>query len=491
MFIQKISKVFRWELGLVAVLTVFFGWLYWHDSTQGTYLLNDYRQGTYYQALALQFEKGLLGSKDLIGGDWLSYHGWYYLYFGPLPALLWLALKHLGINTTFTALTLLFSVINLLCVYSLLSFLAVDLKLNRNRALLFKLLAFVLYALGPLYFISARYFIYETAIVMGSTFLLLAVIVFYRYARGQFKTLPTQGAAVFVTGLLFACVLLTRINLILALFPILAIVVWREWTDEKQDTIGRFLRAQFFIVMLLLPVFIASWGMTLYNTARFGNALEFGIKYSIIGSDHSEVADRVRANKMTGGSYLWRNTVQLAILRPFWTKQNYHISYYNRPSWLIGAYPRLVDDEFMTSLFFSSPLLLLAIYCVFAWKKHKETRFHLLFLSSLAVAAFFYGGLSMAYARRYIQDYYAFLIALFFLGSYYFWQDTVQKWNYTLRLAVILILIFGTITAGAIAVNLNCQVAFTMDFNRCLQLKNRPSSFKPLSFVPVDKKGIS
>jgi hypothetical protein len=469
------------ELSLVAVFTVFFAGLYFHDSTQGTYQLIDYRQGTYYKALALQFEKGLLGSPDLIGGDWLHYKGMYYLYFGPFPAFLWLLLKNIGIATSFTALTLFASVLNLVLFYIVLAKISKQIIVNKLNLLWFRLVAFILYGFGPLYFIATRYFIYETAIVMGSTLLLLVVLAILPYWIGEKQTVLRKSVLFVIAGLLLSAVLLTRINLILTVFPILGIIIWREYFLSKDETYTKIFRSWFYISLVIIPVVLAAWGMTLYNTARFGSPTEFGIKYSIIGSDHSEVAERIRENKMTSVSYLALNTVQLAILRPFWTNEPHHITYYNRPSWLIGSYPRLVDDEFVSSIFFSSPLMLFMIYSFFVIKKYKKTTYILLPIGIFLLTAYIYGGLSMAYARRYIQDYYAFLVLLTFIGMVYSWKDYVENKKKYIHKIVIVITCLVVILTGVIAINLNCQVAFTLDMKRCVNFYNDPSTFEPLS----------
>lgn len=471
----------RIETVIVFFLTLFFGWMYWHDSTQATYQLIDYRQGAYYKALALQFEKGLLGTKDMIGGDWLHYNGWYYLYFGPLPALLWLLLKHTGITFSFTALTLIFSVINLLLFYSLLSSITFQIGIEEKKATPFRIGGFILYATGPLYFLSARYFIYETAIVFGSTFLILALIFFFKYWNSRSTSLLRLGMVLFICGFFMACVVLTRINLILAVVPMLGCILWKELRTHGIIRDIRILRSWFFISTLMLPVFLAAWGMALYNTARFDSPTEFGIQYSIIGSDHSEVADRIRQNKMTGVSYLILNTIQLAVLRPFWTQESFHIQYYNRPSWLIGPYPRLVDDEYVSSIIFSSPLVVLCLYLVWVFRKHKEARKTIIMLFLFLLSCYLYGALSMAYARRYIQDYYVFIIIMTTLAGYYFWYDGIDKKERTVQVVTIIVGILLLISTIGIAINLNCQVAFTTDMNRCLKLYNPPGTFKPLA----------
>jgi ABC-type cobalt transport system substrate-binding protein len=239
--------------------------------------------------------------------------------------------------------------------------------------------------------------------------------------------------------------------------------------------------------LVIIPVALSVWGMTLYNTARFGSPTEFGIKYSIIGSDHSEVAQRVRENKMTGLSYLALNTIQLAVLRPFWTNEDHHIVYYNRPGWLIGSYPRLVDDEFVSSIFFSSPLLLFFVYTLFVIRKNKKNSALVLILIAFLVSAYIYGGLSMAYARRYIQDYYAFLILLTFAGMVLFWKDYIVQQKKQIQYVVVGVVCLLIIFTAVIAFNLNCQVAFTLDMKRCVNIYNLPPTFEPLSnllFIP-------
>lgn len=180
----------------------FFYWLYFHSSSQGTYQFLDYRQGAYYDELAKELRSGTLGitnNGQPMGADWSFYGGVNYLYFPPFPSILQKAINLIfGITVSFHELTLVFSILNLALFYVLLRDLSSYFDLGLVRNLWIRLTFLLAYGFGWLYMLASRYFVYETGIIFGSTFLLSSTVMFLRYYNAKPRSSVGSKA-------LFAC----------------------------------------------------------------------------------------------------------------------------------------------------------------------------------------------------------------------------------------------------------------------------------------------
>ena len=469
---------------LVAVLCLLsaFYWIYFHSLSQGTYLFQDYRQGAYYKTLALQIEKGSLGVPGGPTADWAYYKGTSYLYFGPLPALIWLALKKvIELPPTFSELTLICSIVNLAAFYVLIRDIAEHFNLGLGETLWHRLLFFVLYGLGPLYFLAARYFVYETSIVFGSTFLISSTILFLRYWNEPNLAGGRKSLLLFLSGSCLALAFASRINLLICLLPLPLLVALRESDGLKRPRPWRIFAQRTWppLAYLLVPVICVMSAYGLYNMARFDSALEFGHRYMQVGNP-VELA-RAAEYGYLSIVYVWRNVYHITLLAPQISLQPPFI-HYAYPEWLVGNdYPRLVNLEYCSSVFFSSPLLLF-MFGTSAYFANRTQRANILILSMVGALAASATLLMDGYARRYLEDYYAYLVVLSFLGFVNLWRSSRSKWPQKTHAAFLLLTALALLWTFGLAFDLNVQFAFHSDFSRALSIRNAYTSFVPLSY---------
>ena len=471
------------ESALFLIILIFFSWSYYFFCTQGTYKFYDVNQGTYYHQLASAFEKGMLGIPGSgPGADWSFYNGVNYLYFGPLPIVIWLFLKNgLHINLSFTQLTLVFSIINLAIFYWLLTLIHKYLFFKKNFYLQ-KIIFFIIYGLGSLYFLSARYLVYETAIIFGSTFMMISFLFFFAHFNTKGKLIVNDIILLFFSGIALVLSFFSRVNLILALLPFIFFILYKEYSKKNSNILEytfykSWFRLTFFLIQILIGIIIYSY----YNFARFDNPFEFGTKYSA----QQSLEDRFRLTNHENISinYFILNNIQLIGLMPKISLTLPFINYV-KPGWLIGEFPKLLNVEWTSSIFFSSPLLLTIIYVPFLiLKKFKKKQIitNIFLISSTFASVSIYALFFMGYARRYYQDYYFLLTLLGFIGFSFIWQDYIGKSKQVIKIIFIIGLFCIISWTYLLAVNLNCQLAFKNDYVRCLNIYNKPDTFVPLN----------
>jgi hypothetical protein len=257
------------------------------------------------------------------------------------------------------------------------------------------------------------------------------------------------------------------------------VIIFKEFV-AKDVRCGKIRRSDHVLPLasFLIPVAFSVLIFGFYNLARFESMFEFGITYQQVGllAESERIARGLTASVV----YLPRNLYHILFLTPClsWDKPFIVYSY---PEWLVGEYPRLVNVEWVSSIFFSSPLLLYLFWTIVYFKRERQwrngVRHNILVLIFTVVFASGYGLLWQSYARRYWQDYYPYLVVLSFLGFVYFWKSRRPRWN-TLSVAVsVFFLVAGLIWTFVVAFNLNVQWAFQSDFDRALRLYNDPSTF--------------
>jgi len=475
------------ELFVLLFLLCFFYWLYFHSTSQATYQFLDYKQGQYYRMLAGAFAKGSLG---VVGGppwDWCIYNNTNYLCHGPLPALVWAPFGVLGRLTstamlTFTELTLVCAITNLLVFYIMIRQLSRRFNVG-NQMLWPRILFFLVYAFGPLYFLASRYFVYETSIIFGSTFMIVSFILFIEYLR------PCRGASGKSSVLLLSSASLclafsSRTNLFLAFLPFTCLVFFSELTtDIAEDRMqSRTMQALFRTTLFMLPIVMSAALYLWYNAARFGNPLEFGLKYQYVGLPQD--AQRLRDGTNFSMAYVPRNVYSVTLLAPSMSSEAPFV-HYGKPEWLVGEYPKLTNIEYCSSIFFSSPLLLFAVFAIAyvrkSWMMSRSDRVvpAAIVLALISCAAFPFFG--MGYSRRYLQDYYPFVVLLSYLGFLMFWGSWGRKSGSWQKAILGLSLMMGVAWTFAMAFDLNVQWAFSSDFSRALRIYNSEETFVPLS----------
>ncbi len=288
-FFQERDTVFAW-LGCVVciIIALWFitaGWmLVWTTTTH------------YFDQQADAYLAGQLSlleqpSQELLGManpyDWQAridqnvshlwdaslFDGRYYLYWGPVPALLAAGIK--SITTTSiddSALVFIF-------YCGVVVFLTLLLRIFR-RKIYPQLPAWLLLPLvmfgglsAPLLWLINRPSVYETAIAGGQFFLLIGLFTSLQSVYSK----KLERLMLVITGFAWGAAIGCRLNLAPAIsFLVLALTVY--WWKTRT-----FKRMLVLLVWLFAPLLLWVLGISWYNFARFGNILESGHRYQLTG----------------------------------------------------------------------------------------------------------------------------------------------------------------------------------------------------------------
>lgn len=443
------------DLPLLSFLTVVY-WAFLFVDSHGTFQFfnfNTYEMNN-YNTLVFLLENGKLGI--ITGGalhDFAYYKGVNFVYFGPFPAIFWLMLKYaFDLTPTFSEITLIFVLINLIEFNLLLTDLARFSGLDGNT-LGTRFLFLTLYAIGPLLYLTWRYAIYETAIIFGSTFSLLACILFLRYFNERGRSLRVKYSLLFGSGLSLALTFFSRVTLIIIFVPLLIFLVWDVFLSHYNE--ARLHRGWLLLIVFVIPVLCAGILYGYYNMIRFGSPFEFGHNYVLSGVAVEVM--RLQAGQVTSLGYLVRNIYQAFFFIPPMSRR-YPFIYYNRyPGWLVGySYPKLTEIEWGASIFFSSPLLSFAFLSLATLRRHGSWKY-ISVLAALSVCSGLYALSYMSYSRRYLQEFYPYVVALAFLGVIWV-MDRLRSFGKGPRLALTLVLIAGFIWTLFVSIDLNLQL---------------------------------
>jgi hypothetical protein len=284
----------RGELGFVALVAFVFA-TYWFLVSAGTHPWPVY--GMYHDLQADGFLKGQLNltidpAPELVRAkdpydrvnmrywalDASYFKGKYYIYWGPVPALLQAAAKwlwHVRRPVGDGYLMLFF-----LCF----AFLCGALVIRRLARRLFPGLPRWLVGLGMLAFAFANSTphcassagTYQVAILAGQAWL-VAGLLFAFDAVWHAGTDRARNWRLLVAGTCWALSIGSRLTLAAAIALMILVTAWTEALANER----RFRRALVVALCLGVPVALGSFGLLLYNYLRFDNWLEFGSKIQV------------------------------------------------------------------------------------------------------------------------------------------------------------------------------------------------------------------
>jgi hypothetical protein len=235
--------------------------------------------------------------------DLLYFEGRYYLYWGPMPALVALVGKLLsgGGRIADSALVFFFAVGRLLFGAALIH--QIHRRCFLNAPFWTVGAGIIVFGLAtPIPNILARPYVYEVAIIAGQCFLvggaLLTFLALSKERNQRSQTLALVGAALLL-GMAFACRLTLAIGVgMLVLATIIALILKDRATGSYLTQYRRP------VLALSLPIVAALLALSIYNFTRFGSPFDFGIRYQL-------TTDPFR----TGIEYVPYNLVQY-LLRP-------------------------------------------------------------------------------------------------------------------------------------------------------------------------------
>ncbi|MCP4676797.1 MAG: hypothetical protein GY854_15040 [Deltaproteobacteria bacterium] len=232
--------------------------------------------------------------------DACLYNGHYYIYWGPVPALVAAFVKIVtGITATIGDQYLTFGFMIGRLIAGIALIISIWRRLFADTSFAIALVFIVVYAIGfPVPYILARGAVYEAAITGGQCFLVAGLYFAFRgcYDTARYKRFLVSA------GVCWGLAIGTRVSLspCIALLGIIsAIYLWRVNVDR---------RIRHFIVSLCcigLPVCLAMMALLGYNYARFDSWFEFGTNYQL-----SNIQFRLSLD------YVWHNLYGYFVLPP-------------------------------------------------------------------------------------------------------------------------------------------------------------------------------
>jgi hypothetical protein len=221
----------------------------------------------YFKDLSISFSQGRLNIERPLPWmstlDLVSFEGKYYLYWPPVPALVYMPFTGIwGRNTPDTVIAGSFGALNVLLLIILLDLFSkrYGLKIGCGGIIFLS----VFWALGTVHFYLSRIGnVWCVAQIMAQTFLMLSII--FMLARTSLTTL-------FLSGLFYSLAVYTRNHLFFSIVLIGAIYVTKDARLDRKVLVRNCLA-------FLVPFMLFSTANILYNQARFGNAFDNGLKY--------------------------------------------------------------------------------------------------------------------------------------------------------------------------------------------------------------------
>jgi hypothetical protein len=334
--------------------------------------------------------------------DATLYGGKYYLYWGPVPAVLLTIVKLFYTNEVGdNILTFLFLSGTFLFMTMILLELWKRYFPETPRWAILLAIAFA-GLVNPMPYILFEPRIYEASII-GAEFFLIGG------SYWLFTAFDRPSALRFLlAGIFFACAVGSRTALLpsVAFLALVALV----WTVKSQRA-----RALTFITAISLPLLIGAVGYAWFNYVRFGSVTEFGQSYQLTA--YNQLLD-----KTFSPAFIPFNMYK-ALFNPFEFRDGFPYIFPTRwvgPASLEeGNYPRYYElfAEYITGIFISSPFMLFAFLA--GVNKRRDFRWIAVSLTGSALLSFFTMQLFFFASMRYLLDLVPTLALLAAVG---FWQ---------------------------------------------------------------------
>jgi hypothetical protein len=238
--------------------------------------------------------------------DTTYYDGKYFLYWGPLPALLGLFVNAItskpvtdtGLVFSFVLGTALFSVLLLKALYHQFKF----------PGWAFWGSAFALMINVPLVWLLARPKFYEVSI-SGGQFFIMAGFYFLFFV---FRSSKPHIGLITATSLMFGLAGATRINLLPSIIFLTVLILWRIYVVNNK----KFSASIASFTAVLIPLTMVAVSLCWYNYTRFGSIFEFGHRYQLTGP--ALTADY---NNISSYKYIIPNTYSYVFRLPVISEQ--------------------------------------------------------------------------------------------------------------------------------------------------------------------------
>lgn len=207
--------------------------------------------------------------------DFSLYKGKFYLYWGPVPALILVALE-LFVPKNLPDLYLVFGFSYGLFLLQTLLIIAIWDRYFDHLPKWMLIIAVLLVGLSaPSTWMLSTSRIYEAAIAGGQFFLIAG----YLTVLSALDRPPSSNMKLLLAGSLWALAVGTRLTLILPIGFIMLMVVYKLW--KRESTLRNIAQK---ILCLGLPLLFGLIGLAWYNWARFGSLSETGLTYQLAGT---------------------------------------------------------------------------------------------------------------------------------------------------------------------------------------------------------------
>lgn len=351
--------------------------------------------------------------------DVTYYNGKYYLYWGPVPALMLVPVQAILHNRVGDLQLVFIFTCGIFLLLSILLIMIWNLFFHNLPKWMLNISILLIGTAGPTLFMlnnfkGAR--IYEAAITGGQFFLVAGLLVAV-IALGK----PSQHWLLALTGSLWALSIGSRLFLVLPIGAA-AFVLACSWFRAK-ERLFEIIKKLFFLGFPILLGFIAlGW----YNWARFGSVTESGLYYQLAGLNLQKYYDA-----LLGPVYFFQNLYNYFI-HPFSIVSQFpfvRVEYGNIHT-ILPSYPlpNLYNSQQITGLLITVPFVVFALipFVRLLIRKFKDQGeqsaalpWIVLMLGSSFMAAFIFLMVFFWSAMRYLEDFTPSLLVLSTIG---FWQ---------------------------------------------------------------------
>lgn len=364
--------------------------------------------------------------------DTVLYKRHYYLYHGAAPALLlfapWYLLTRHDLPENFAAFLL------ALGGYFFLSLLFVQALSFVSRPISITLLILCLLALGlsqPVPFLLHRVKVYEVAIACGYCCLSAGFYFLFRWLTASRR--PALWAA--LSGLSFGLAIGCRPHLGLA--GLAAFVLALLLRLNRKD-----------VLAFVLPVFACCLMIAAYNYARFGNPLEFGLRYQLADTPYQNIRLSL-INEVPGLYYLLLCPPDLVAEFPF-----FRLAWREPFDSVVNLLPPRYFLEPTGGVIGLCPVALIAILTPFCWKRFGGNRrifaFVATMLAFVAACILFVAATGLT-SQRFEVDFLPFLVFVACVVACEILGRLPGRARTLATVAVVCLVVYSIVTNAALA----------------------------------------
>lgn len=390
--LKKSMRILK-ENGLFIVVTLTCFLLYILRFEHGHITIDLSSHLNYFRFQADAFLQGHLNLGDTPSReDLVQYNHLYYIYWPPVPALVYMPLVSVFGNQLPDAfINSLFATLNVWSIMKIISI--VNRHYNCSLKTQHVAMLGLFWGLGTVHFYMAREgTVWYVSQIMAQSFLLLAIYCFMAIQKKYTRLL--------IAGFFFACAAYTRNHFVLTLPFFIAI----EWSKEAKFNVKKFVFQNW---IFILPFLCFSLANAWYNYARFGNYFENGLKYHLMSDFFSNVFKK------------------FGYFSLHYFPHNLYTEVFHWPT-LTSVFPFINRDPEGFGFMWGSPFYFLIIPALFLWfknknDKHEIARFAMVkgsMLSAFLMAVIIFSIMGTGWVQfcaRYTLDFQFFLVLILVL----------------------------------------------------------------------------